>query len=150
METRLTTEEEAAQAKIVKFREMGKLLFKSKNKEFSVYAGDIFEAKTVKGNKNLLVAIRVYPDEQGELWMFYLHGGNAKKVKLKEFVQACEAGDLELKKPIEIDVERLALCDIMFDGFCNRRTFEEAIDVTEEEMTSQILGGNEVPEEMLN
>jgi hypothetical protein len=69
-----------------------------------------------------------------------------KKVPLKSFIQAVESGDLELKNPFEMDLERLALSDIMFEAFCNRRSVEEAMHATEEQIVQQFQTGNMVPQ----
>lgn len=110
------------------FRQLGHTLFVDPNGHFDIRAGDIYEAETARGQKNLIVAFRIV-----EGWMLYGHGDKVKKTPLGDFIRAIESGDLELKYVDEIDVERLEMCQIMLDGIANRRTFEETLQLQEAE-----------------
>lgn len=110
--------------KLQDFRNMGGVLYKDPNGEFEIHAGDIFEAKTILGHTNLIVAMRLI-----EGWIIYAHGDKCKKVLLQEFVRGIEGGDLELRWPDDVDKERLSMAVIMLDAIANRRTFEQSIDL---------------------
>lgn len=135
------TEEDAKMSPLMRFRQTKRKIYQAPDKSFDIHAGDIFEAQTVKGHTNLIVALRNFIDPtNNSLWILYLHGGNAKKTPMLGFVRAVESGDLQLRSPFEIDTERLALSDIYFEAFCNSRRFEEQIDLNEEEMAAYISG----------
>jgi hypothetical protein len=114
--------------KLTNFREQGHILYEDPKGEFSVRSGDIFEAKTIKGHTNLIVALRHY---QG--WLLYAHGDKVRKVPMKQFVNAIESGEIEIRWPDEIDTERLSMAVIMLDAIANRRTFEESLHIKAEE-----------------
>lgn len=107
----------------IRFDSMGKVLFHDQKAGLTIYAGNIFEGKTVKGGTNLIVAMRVY---QGN--MYYMHGDKAKKVPLNVFARAVMAGELIPRNIKEVDVERLQMCSIALDSIANRRTAEETIN----------------------
>lgn len=104
------------------FEEMGLYLGGSEKEGIIVRAGQIYEAKTVKGGKNLIVAMRVMDG-----WMFYAHGDKIRKVKADQFLNAIRHGDLEPKNVKEVDVGRLSMAIIGLDAIANRRTGEEQI-----------------------
>lgn len=106
----------------ISFDKMGKVLFHDKASNLTIYAGNIFEGRTVKGNTNLIVAMRVIDGH-----MYYMHGDKAKKVKLHEFTRAVLHGDLIPRTAKEVDAERLSMCAIGLDSIANRRTAEETI-----------------------
>ena len=137
-------DEEAGMSPLLQFRAMGKMIYQDQRQELEIFAGDVFEGKTVRGSKNLIVAMRIHEDQQGKQWMIYMHKG-PKKVPLQHFIRAVECGDLELQNPFEMDVERLSMADIMFDAFANRRSFEEALTVTENQLSEQLQQGNMIP-----
>lgn len=114
-------------SKCESFIEMGNELIVDGDAGFTVREGQIFEAQTVKGGKNLIVAMRVH-----EGFMIYTHGDKVKKVRVEEFHRAVLYGDLEPKKPNEIDAGRMSMAMIGIDAIANRRTGEETIMCTEE------------------
>lgn len=105
------------------FDSMGRILIHDEETGLTVYAGNVFEAKTVKGGKNLIVAMRVMNG-----YMIYMHGDRAKKVPVREFLDRIMSGDLEPKSIKEIDPERLSFAAIGLDSLANRRTAEQTID----------------------
>lgn len=109
------------------FNDMGEPLIIDEDNKFTVRAGQIFEAKTKKGGKNLIVAMRVV-----DRWMVYIHGDKAKKCHVDEFHRAVLNGDIEPKKPSEIDAGRMSMAMIGIDAIANRRTAEESIMCAEE------------------
>jgi len=119
----MTTREQA-----LKFRESGKILAKQEDGQYEIRAGDIYEGKTVRGHTNLIIALRIIDD-----FMCYGHGDTVKKTPLEHFLRAIESGDLVLKYLDEIDVERIAMCQIALDAIANRVTFEKAVDMQLEE-----------------
>ena len=105
------------------FEQMGKLLFFDPDQACAIHAGQLYEAKTVKGNTNLIVTMRVVDG-----YMVYMHADMPKKVKLDTFVHAVLHGDLEPRNAKEIDTERLSMMSIGLDAIANRRTGEEQIE----------------------
>jgi hypothetical protein len=105
------------------FDHLGRILYQDFKNGLVVRAGNIFEARTVKGHTNLIVAMRVLNGH-----MYYLHGDKARKVRVEEFARAIEYGDLIPRAATEIDTERLSMCAIGLDAIANRRTAEETID----------------------
>ena len=114
------------------FNEMGRELIVDHEAKFTVREGQIFEAPTVKGGKNLIVAMRVVEDANGK-WMVYTHGDKAKKVPVDVFHRAVLNGDIEPKKPTEVDAGRMSMAMIGIDAIANRRTGEEQLMMMEEE-----------------
>jgi hypothetical protein len=110
------------------FRNQGQVLYRDPAGEFEIHSGDVFEAKTVKGHTNLIIALRIY-----EGWLLYAHGDKVRKVPARQFINAIESGEIEIRWPDEIDTERLSLAVIMLDAIANRRTFEESLHVKAEE-----------------
>lgn len=106
----------------LRFDQMGKVLWHDPKEGLTIYAGNIFEGKTVKGNTNLIVAMRVFDGH-----MYYMHGDKAKKIPLQNFVRAVMGGDLIPRDIKEVDAERLSMCAIGLDSIANRRTAEETI-----------------------
>lgn len=127
----MTTREEA-----IAFRERAKLLASSEA-GYEIYAGDIYEAKTIMGNTNYVIAFRIMDDH-----MFYGQGDKVKKVPLEHFLRAIESGDLQLKYIDEVDVERIAMCQICLDAIANRRTFEQAVDMQLDQAERIFNGGH--------
>ena len=123
-------EEELEQGSLSReaFRGMGKLIYKDPEGNFEIRAGDLYEAKTVKGHTNLLVALRCI-----EGWVYYAHGDKVRKVQIEQFARAIEIGDLLLKWPDEIDTERLSMSVIALDAMANRRSFEQSLAIKSEE-----------------
>ena len=105
------------------FEEMGRVLFLDPSQGIKIHAGQIYEARTVKGHTNLIVTMRVVDG-----WMVYMHADKAKKVKLDSFVHAVAHGDLQPRRADEIDTERLSMVSIGLDAIANRRTGEEMIE----------------------
>jgi hypothetical protein len=122
-----------------RFRAMGRILYEDPAGDFEIIAGDIFEGATTRGNTNLIVALRVIDG-----YMLYSHGDKVKKVPLSQFIRAVESGDIEYRNPKEIDVERLSMAIIALDAMANRRSFEEAVHVMEDQFVHQMNTGNEV------
>jgi len=106
-----------------KFDQMGKLIFFDAENGVSIFAGNIFEGKTVKGSTNLIVAMRVLNGH-----MYYMHGDTGKKVPIGQFISAVLHGDLIPRAATEVDTERLSMCAIGLDSIANRRTAEETIN----------------------
>lgn len=104
------------------YDEMGMVLFHDEKAQLTIRRGNIFEARTVKGHTNLLIAMGV-----SDGFMFYMHADKAKKVKLEQFINAVMCGDLEPRSAKEIDTERLSMASIGLDAIANRRTGEEQI-----------------------
>ena len=104
------------------FNEMGRELIVDSDAGFTVREGQVFECETVKGDKNLIVAMRLI----GE-WLYYTQGDKCKKVLVADFHRAVLNGDIEPKKPTEIDAGRMSMAMIGFDAIANRRTGEETI-----------------------
>lgn len=121
------------------FIDMGNVLYHDPSAELMIRAGQIFEAKTVKGGKNLIVAMRVVDG-----WMVYLHGDKAKKVSMFQFVNAVMGGELEPKMPTQVDVGRMSMAAIGIDAVANRRTAEERIDEIEEQAIARLQRGGAI------
>lgn len=66
--------------------------------------GEIFEAETVKGNKNYVVFMFAKKE-----WVYYCHGDKAKKVKREQFLKLIDYGDLIPVPRHMADPERLSL-----------------------------------------
>lgn len=113
---------------IQQFRNQGQVLYVDPKGEFEIHSGDVYEAKTIKGHTNLIIALRIY-----EGWMLYAHGDKVKKTPANQFIRAIENGDIEIRWPDEIDTERLSMAVIMLDAIANRRTFEESLHIKAEE-----------------
>ena len=127
----MTTREEAKA-----FREVGRILYMDPEGQFDIRAGDVFEGETIKGTKNLVVALRIIDG-----WMLYSHSDKVRKVRIEEFVRSIESGDLELKYVDEIDTERLHMAQIGLDALANRRTWEEALQVQADQAEAALMGG---------
>lgn len=110
-------------ANCASFLEMGEILYVDLKAGLTIREGQLFEGKTVKGGRNLIVAMR-----NVDGWMIYTHGDKVRKVQMEAFVKAVYSGDLEPKHPKEIDTERLSMVQIGIDAFSNRRTAEEQIE----------------------
>lgn len=108
------------------FIELGKVLVYDPDSKVTIREGQIFEAPTVKGGKNLIVAMRVRDG-----YMVYIHGDRAKKVQADIFLRAVINGDIEPKLPLEVDAGRMSMAMIGIDAIANRRTAEETIDSVE-------------------
>lgn len=119
-----------------KFVEMGQVLFHDEKAGLTIREGQIFEGRTVKGGKNLIVTMRAVDG-----FMVYCHGDKVKKVSLYQFINAVYAGDLEPKHPKEIDTERMSMATIGIDAIANRRTAEEHIDYLGEAAEARMKGG---------
>lgn len=118
------------------FNEMGKVAFSLLDQGIEIREGQLFEGKTVRGGKNLIVVLR----RVGE-WMYYLHGETAKKVKLESFVNAVRHGDLEPKLAQDIDTERLSKAAIGLDAIANRRSVSDHLDCLTEQAELRAKGG---------
>lgn len=121
-------------ANCASFIEMGNVLYVDIKAGLTIREGQLFEAKTVKGGKNLIVAMR-----NVDGWMIYTHGDKVRKVQMETFVRAVYNGDLEPKHPKEIDTERLSMVQIGIDAFSNRRTAEEHIQIMGEGAEARYL-----------
>lgn len=104
------------------FDQMGRVIVYDAEQGIVIRAGNIFEAKTVKGNTNLIVAMRVING-----WMYYMHGDKGKKIEAHKFVRAVAHGDFQPRTAKEVDTNRLSMCAIGLDSIANRRTAEETI-----------------------
>ena len=118
---------------------MGRVLYEDPRGDFEIIAGDIFEAKTTKGNTNLIVALRVIDG-----FMLYAHGDKVKKTPFSDFLNAVESGEILWRNPKEIDVERLSMAAIALDAMANRRSFEQSVHVMEEQFIEQMKTGNQI------
>lgn|GEM_PF-4712450 len=118
------------------FIEMGAVLFADEKAGLVIREGQIFEAPTVKGGKNLIVTMRVVDN-----FMVYCHGDKVKKVSMFEFLRAVYNGDIEPKLPSEIDTERMSMATIGLDAIANRRTAEEYIELMGEQAEARMRGG---------
>jgi len=105
------------------FRDSSHVIFEDRIQGIEIWAGDLFEAKTVKGHTNLIVAMRV---KDGH--MFYSHGDKVKKTPIADFIKAIEWGDLQIRLPKEIDTDRLSQVAIGLDAIANRRTGQQQIE----------------------
>lgn len=110
------------------YQDSGKVLYEDPSQGIVIRQGYIYEAPTVKGGTNLIVAMRVYDG-----WMFYMHADRCKKTQMHEFVRAIASGDIQPRSLKQVDVERLAQCAIGLEAFANHRTTEQHIDYMEEE-----------------
>lgn len=117
------------------FRSGSKIIYENKADGIEMWAGDLFEAKTVKGHKNLIFVLRIING-----YIFYSHGEKVKKVPLEQFLNAVRHGDLEPKDPKEIDPERLAHAQIGLDAIANRRTAQQQIDYVEAQAMARLSG----------
>jgi len=104
------------------FENMAGSIVEDHSQGIQVYAGQLFQGKTVKGGTNIIIAMRVMNN-----YMYYAHGDKLKKVPVETFVNAIRHGDLEPKKVAEVDVGRLDMAMIGLDAIANRRTGEESI-----------------------
>jgi hypothetical protein len=104
------------------FETMAGSIVEDHSQGIQVYAGQLFQAKTVKGGTNLIIAMRVMNG-----FMIYAHGDKIKKVPVETFVNAIRHGDLEPKKIRDIDPGRLDMAMIGLDAIANRRTGEESL-----------------------
>lgn len=118
------------------FNEMGNPIIIDEEAGFTVREGQIFEAQTVKGDKNLIVAMRLVDG-----FVVYIHGDKAKKVPVEDFHRAVLNGDIEPKKPTEVDAGRMSMAMIGIDAVANRRTGEEQILYTETVSEDKFLRG---------
>ena len=88
------------------------------------YMGDIFKAKTVKGNMNYIVFFFKKDDQ-----IYYCHGDRAKKAKCEEFQRGISYGDIQYVPREEVDVERWSLSVIALKAMANGMTFNDYLDV---------------------
>ena len=93
------------------FENMAGSIVEDHSQGIQVYAGQLFQAKTVKGGTNVIIAMRVMNN-----FMYYAHGDKLKKVPVETFVNAIRHGDLEPKKVSEVDVGRLDMAMIGLDA----------------------------------
>lgn len=119
-----------------KFLEMGNLIFVDEKAGLEIREGQIFQAATVKGGKNLIVTMRCLDG-----FIYYVHGDKVKKVSMYSFVNAVMSGDLEPKHPKDIDTERMSMATIGLDAIANRRTAEEHIEYIGEAAEARLKGG---------
>lgn len=66
--------------------------------------GSIFEAETVKGNKNYIIFFFIRDHH-----VYYCHGDRAKKVREDRFLQLIDYGDLVPVPREKVDPEKLSL-----------------------------------------
>lgn len=119
-----------------RFDEMGKVLFEDPSCGLVIRAGNIFEARTVKGHTNLIMAMRVL-----EGWLYYVHADKVRKVRMEEFVSSVMHGDLQPRSYNEVDVGRLSMAGIALDSVANRRTGEETIQYYGEQCEERHMRG---------
>jgi hypothetical protein len=86
--------------------------------------GSVFEAETVKGNKNYVIFMFCYND-----WVYYCHGDKAKKVKKDHFLKLIDYGDLIPVPPEKVDPERKSLAVIGMLAMANGITFNDYLKV---------------------
>lgn len=120
-----------------RFNEMGDIAVSRLDQGLIIREGQLFEGKTVKGGKNLIVTLRA---KDG--WMYYLHGDRAKKVEIDRFVNAVLCGDLEPKLAQDVDVGRLSMAAIALDALANRRSVDQQIDAVAETAEHRFMGGD--------
>ena len=77
-------------------------------------AGQVFEAKTVKGNTNYVLFFFELNSPTKGNWVYYLHGDRAKKVPKEQFIRLMEHGDLNPIPMGQEDPERMALASIRY------------------------------------
>lgn len=117
------------------FNDMGQILYSDFSQGISIRAGQLFEGKTVKGGRNLIVAMR-----QKDGWMYFMHGEKCRKIELDKFVNAVAHGDLEPKLAQEIDTERLSKAAIGLDAIANRRSVSDHLDCLTEQAEMRAKG----------
>lgn len=108
-----------------RFAAMGKLLYHDPEQDFTIRAGVIWWARTVKDEWTYIIPMRIIDG-----WLLYVQGDRALKVKVEEFVRAAMWGkDLKPVKPEEVDAERIPPATVYLDAIANRRSLEEQIDL---------------------
>lgn len=117
--------------------------------------GQYFEAKTVKGGKNIILVLKaetpslinatskhVYDTNIGESWVFYIHGENVKKDRYKHFYLGVSHGDLEPKCKTDIDIERLTMDAIVLEalskGISTDEVMEDRANLTNEQRSRNL------------
>ena len=119
------------------FNDMGNVIYEDKSQGLTIREGQLFEAETVKGGKNLIVAMRRAVDGG----ILYAHGDKVRKVPIDQFVRAVLWGDLEPKLAQQIDPGRLSMASIGLDAIANRRTAEETLMFYGEDAEARFMKG---------
>jgi len=86
--------------------------------------GAVFEAETVKGNKNYVIFFFV---RKG--WVYYIHGDRAKKVEQSHWLKMIDYGDLVFIPREKIDPERLSLAVLGLKAMSQGLAFNDYMDV---------------------
>jgi len=101
--------------------------------------GSLYEAKTVKGGKNIIILLAFVHYRDGKCMALYAHGDKPKKVNARDFYNGVAAGDLEPKKRSETDFERLQLASVGMEciakGTDVDTMLKERMGLTPEEQT---------------
>lgn len=87
--------------------------------------GSIFEAETVKGNKNYIVFMFVRDHH-----VYYCHGDRAKKVRSDRFQSLIDYGDLVPIPPGKVDPEKISLSVLGMMAMSNGLSFNDYLNVT--------------------
>lgn len=143
-------QESIAEENFLHFQERGPIIFHDAKDGLTIRSGWLYEGRTVKGHKNLVVTARVmqfsqpkpYTDGRGyREWLSYGQGKFIRRVPVEVFARAIRDGDLAQVNPQTVDTERLDMAMIMFDGLMNGRTPEQTLKVYEEEATEYLQSG---------
>lgn len=101
-----------------------------------IRGGHVWKAPTSKGGYNYLITMRIFNG-----WMYYAHGDRIKKIQAERFCQCVDEGEFDHVKYTEMDQERLSMAMIGFDAIANRRTYEQSMEVSEQEMEVALKRG---------
>jgi hypothetical protein len=101
-----------------------------------IRGGHVWKAPTAKGSYNYIISMRVIKG-----WMYYIHGDKVKKVSVEKFCQCVDDGEFDRVKYSQMDAERLNMSMIGLDAIANRRTYEDSIKVSEDEMEAAFNSG---------
>ena len=96
--------------------------------EITIHAGNVFEAKTDRGRKVLLIAMLQSNDH-----IFYIFGHRKMKSPTHIFVRLVKDGTLKPVPVDELDTDQLTNVQIVLDSVGNRRSVEEQLLYMERE-----------------
>lgn len=91
--------------------------------------GDVFEAETVKGNKNYVIFAMEAVDMMGQEWVYYFHGDRGKKVHKSKFISLIDYGDLVAIPREKVDPERMSLSILGLNAMSNGLSFNDYMKV---------------------
>lgn len=114
---------------------LGELLAITKQ-GFRIYNKQPFQAKTVKGSKQIIIAFKVYSGH-----MVYAHADRVLKVRLDKFCDAIDHGDLEPLNYSEIDQEKIALAHLGIMSIMHNQHMEATIEAVEENAIEEVSMG---------